>query len=80
MEAVEQKEKLLNIFKQLSPTSRHEVLDFADYLAHRNKSQERFPQTSIDEAAGCLRYNGPTKSISEMHQAIAAGVRRTWKK
>jgi len=34
-----------------------------------------FPETTIDDAAGCLRYQGKSKTLAEMEHAIAQAVR-----
>jgi AbrB family looped-hinge helix DNA binding protein len=34
-----------------------------------------FPQTYLDEVAGCLAYSGTPKTLKEMEDAIAVGVR-----
>lgn len=31
-------------------------------------------RTRLEDVAGCLRYNGPAKSLSEMEAAIARGA------
>jgi len=80
MPAVDNKEKhkLIELYKVLSEESRHEVLDFADYLAHKNESHREFPEKSIQEVAGCLPYTGNAKTIEEMDYAVARGVKRKW--
>lgn len=32
------------------------------------------PRTTLDEVLGCLRYEGPPKSLQEMGDAIAKGA------
>jgi AbrB family looped-hinge helix DNA binding protein len=34
-----------------------------------------FPETTLDELAGCMRYRGPARSLEEMEAAIERGVR-----
>jgi hypothetical protein len=34
---------------------------------------------SLSEVAGCLKYNGPAKSIDEMNAAIAHGIKKDWR-
>lgn len=75
----QEKARLIALYEQLPPDSQHEVLDFADYLAHRYAGQGKLPQTSVDDVAGCLSYDGPAKTIEEMNDAIANGVRCQWK-
>jgi AbrB family looped-hinge helix DNA binding protein len=42
------------------------------------KPAEPFPATSIAEVAGCLPYTGKTKSLAEMEEAIATGIKETF--
>ncbi len=35
-----------------------------------------FKKTTLDDLAGCLKWQGPAKSIEEMNAAIAEGARR----
>jgi AbrB family looped-hinge helix DNA binding protein len=39
-----------------------------------------FPETTLDELIGCLRYKGPARSLADMEAAIERGVRerREW--
>ncbi len=79
MPAMKEKEKLIAIFESLPPESRHEVLDFADFLAQRKAADDdSLPSVNIDEAAGCLQYKGTAKSVQEMHEAIATGIKEKW--
>ena len=34
-----------------------------------------FQETTVNDAAGCLRHKGEAKTLDEMDQAIARGVR-----
>ncbi|MGD0577418.1 MAG: AbrB/MazE/SpoVT family DNA-binding domain-containing protein [Bryobacteraceae bacterium] len=36
----------------------------------------RFPQTNIDEVAGCLRYSGKPKTLAKMRAGIKREVKR----
>ena len=36
----------------------------------------RFPETQLDQVAGCLQSNGKRKSLAQMRDAIARDVRR----
>jgi len=49
------------------------VVSVGDGLLLRPRSP--FPETTIADAAGCLRYHGKAKTLAEMEQAIAQGVR-----
>ncbi len=37
-----------------------------------------FPETTIEEVAGCLNYKGKAKTLAEMEAAIAKGVKETF--
>jgi AbrB family looped-hinge helix DNA binding protein len=39
------------------------------------KAASLFPPTKIDDVFGCLKYEGPAKTIEEMDAAIEAEVR-----
>jgi bifunctional DNA-binding transcriptional regulator/antitoxin component of YhaV-PrlF toxin-antitoxin module len=41
-------------------------------------SEPLFPPTTLDDVAGCLQYTGPAKTLEEMHEAIAEGVRQRY--
>jgi AbrB family looped-hinge helix DNA binding protein len=34
-----------------------------------------FPPTALKEVVGCARYKGPARTLDDMEQAIATGVR-----
>jgi len=34
-----------------------------------------FAESALDEVAGCLRYEGKTKSIDNMNKAVAEGLK-----
>lgn len=78
--AAQEEARLLDLYEKLPPTSRREVFDFVDYLAHRSDDKTMFPRKSIEEVAGCLPYHGTAKTTQEMDDAIADGVRQQWKK
>ena len=42
------------------------------------KPKKAFPETSLDEAAGCLSYQGKAKTIEEMEQGIGEGIEKLW--
>jgi AbrB family looped-hinge helix DNA binding protein len=42
------------------------------------KPKKIFPETTLDEVAGCLKYQGKAKTIEEMDQAIAQGIEELW--
>ena len=49
------------------------VVSVGSGLLLRPKSP--FQETTVNDAAGCLRYKGEAKTLDEMDQAIARGVR-----
>jgi AbrB family looped-hinge helix DNA binding protein len=42
------------------------------------KPKKTFPETKLDEVAGCLKYQGKAKTIEEMEQAIGQGIEKLW--
>ncbi|MGB3208736.1 MAG: AbrB/MazE/SpoVT family DNA-binding domain-containing protein [Crinalium sp.] len=38
------------------------------------KPKKTFPETTLDQVAGCLKYQGKPKTIQEMNDAIRQGV------
>lgn len=42
------------------------------------KPKKTFPETKLDDVAGCLKYKGKAKTIEEMNQAIAQGIEQLW--
>ncbi|MDQ6971476.1 MAG: AbrB/MazE/SpoVT family DNA-binding domain-containing protein [Mariprofundaceae bacterium] len=50
-----------------------EVIDTEQGVFLKTKSP--FPETSLDKVVGSLNYRGKAKSITEMDQAIATGVK-----
>jgi hypothetical protein len=40
-------------------------------------SKPFFEPTTLEDVAGCLQYAGPAKTLDEMREAIAEGVRQT---
>jgi AbrB family looped-hinge helix DNA binding protein len=40
------------------------------------KPEPLFPQASVDEVFGMLKYNGPPVSIEEMHEGVLREARR----
>jgi AbrB family looped-hinge helix DNA binding protein len=42
------------------------------------KPKKTFPETKLDDVAGCLNYQGEAKTIEEMEQAIAQGIEELW--
>ncbi len=38
------------------------------------KPQKPFPETTLDQVAGCLKYSGKPKSLDELEDAIRQGA------
>ncbi len=53
-----------------------DVIDTGNGILLKPKST--FPQTTVEEVAGCLAYGGKAKSIEEMDEAIRQGVEEAW--
>ena len=41
------------------------------------KPVQPFPETSLDQVAACLPYQGPAKTLADMEEAIRQGVKET---
>lgn len=37
-----------------------------------------FPRRTVDEVRGCAGYKGPRKSLKDMEEGIARGIREMW--
>ena len=44
------------------------------------KPRPAIPRTTIDDAFGCMHYDGPVRSIEDMDEAVAAEARRRAKR
>ncbi len=44
------------------------------------KPQKPFSETTLEEVAGCLTYDGPAKSLQDFEDAIAEAIQSKWKK
>ena len=42
------------------------------------KPKKPFPETTLAQVAGCLKYQGKPKSLEELDDAIRQGVREQW--
>jgi AbrB family looped-hinge helix DNA binding protein len=58
------------------PGQKLEVIDSADGILLKQASP--FPATTVEEVSGCLDYQGKSKTLAEMEEAIAKGVRETF--
>jgi len=43
------------------------------------KPANPFPESTVEEVSGCLDYQGKPKSLAEMDEAIAIGVKETFR-
>ena len=72
--------KALRDAKGWTPGTRLAVEETPDGLTLRvQESEPIFPPTTIDEAFGCLKYDGPPKTIEEMDAGVAEGIREMWR-
>lgn len=58
------------------PGQRLTIIDSGDAILL--KPVEPFPETCIADVAGCLPYKGKAKSLAEMEEAIATGIKETF--
>jgi AbrB family looped-hinge helix DNA binding protein len=42
------------------------------------KPKKPFAETTLNEVAGCLKYQGTPKSLDDMDDAIRQGVQESW--
>lgn len=42
------------------------------------KPKKPFPATMLDKVAGCLKYEGPAKTLAEMEEAVRQGVQELY--
>lgn len=42
------------------------------------KPRKPFPETTLNEVAGCLKYQGTPKSLADMDDAIRQGIEESW--
>ena len=42
------------------------------------KPRKPVPETNLEEVAGCLGYQGKAKSLEDLEEAMAVGVKETW--
>ena len=58
------------------PGQELQVVDSADGVLLR--PVRPFPETTIEEVSGCLKYKGKAKTLTDMEEAIAKGVKETF--
>ena len=54
------------------------IVNVADGILLKSKTEKVFPETKLDEVAGCLPYQRKAKTIEEMEEAIAQGIEERW--
>lgn len=42
------------------------------------KPKKPFPETTLDQVLGCLRYQGTPQSLEDMEDAIRRGIEEQW--
>jgi hypothetical protein len=47
-------------------------------LSSKGQPQKPFPETKLEDVAGCLHYKGKPKTIEEMNEAINQGFQESW--
>lgn len=52
------------------------VVDVGDGILLKPKKP--FPETTLDEVAGCMKFQGEAKSLNEFEDAIRQGVMEHW--
>jgi AbrB family looped-hinge helix DNA binding protein len=52
------------------------VIDTGDGILF--KPLQTFAPTTLEQVAGCLAYEGPSKSVDEMDSAVRQGVLEAW--
>ena len=58
------------------PGTELEVEDQGDVVVLRRAPL--FPRTTLEEVRGCLKYDGPPRTVEEMDQGIAEHIRQMW--
>jgi hypothetical protein len=52
------------------------AIDFGDGILLKPKKP--FPETTLAQVAGCLKYGGKPKTLDELEDAIRQGVWSQW--
>ena len=60
---------------QWEPGQKFEAIDTGDGVLLRPAGP--FPKTDINDVASSLSYSGPAKTVAEMDEALARGVRES---
>ena len=66
--------KTIRISRSWGPGTEFTVIETNDGILLR--PAERFPQTKLEDVAGCLQYQGKPATIEQMNAAIEQGMKR----
>jgi AbrB family looped-hinge helix DNA binding protein len=66
--------KAIRISRSWGPGTEFSVIETNDGILLRPAA--RFPKTTLDEVAGCLRYQGKPATIEQMDAAIMREMKR----
>ncbi len=61
--------------------NRHYGEELEDDLTYANSillQKKSFPETTLDDVVGCLKYQGIPKTLEDMDDAIRQGVEESW--
>jgi len=83
IEAIIEKEGVVRLLEPIHPTQSMRVLITLLEPIETNTSRMSMPlynspklaETQLDEVAGCLAYKGKAKTLEEMDDAIAKGIK-----
>ncbi len=64
----------LRVSRDWGPGTEFTVEETGDGILLRPKSP--FPESTLDEVAGCLRYTGKARTLAQMDAAITAEVKQ----
>jgi AbrB family looped-hinge helix DNA binding protein len=56
------------------------VEDTKGGLLLKPERRSELPKTTIDQVAGCLKYDGPPKTIEDMERGIDEAMRERWER
>jgi AbrB family looped-hinge helix DNA binding protein len=54
------------------------IIDMGDGILLKPKQNKIFVETTLDDVAGCLKYQGTPKTLEDMDDAIRQGVEESW--
>jgi AbrB family looped-hinge helix DNA binding protein len=56
------------------------VEDTKDGVVLKPERTRLFPKKTIEEVAGCLKYDGPPKTLEDMQRGIDEAMRERWER